>query len=125
MELGGGEKKTGDDIAERLLDFAVRVIKLVNALPKTIVGRHIAGQLVRSGTSCGSNYEESRGAESRADFIHKLGIALKEIKESRFWLKVIYHAKIMKPEQIESLIEECEELAAIIAKSIITAKANK
>jgi four helix bundle protein len=125
MELGGGEKKTGDDIAERLLDFAVRVIKLVNALPKTIVGRHIAGQLVRSGKSCGSNYEESRGAESRADFIHKLGIALKEIKESRFWLKVSYHAKIMKPEQIESLIEECEELAAIIAKSIITAKANK
>jgi len=125
MELDGGEKKTGDDISERLLDFAVRVIKLVNALPKTIVGRHIAGQLVRSGTSCGSNYEESRGAESRADFIHKLGIALKEIKESRFWLKVIYHAKIMKPEQIESLIVECGELAAIIAKSIITAKANK
>jgi len=125
MELDGGEKKTGDDIAERLLDFAVRVIKLVNALPKTIIGRHLAGQLVRSGTSCGSNYEESRGAESRADFIHKLGIALKEIKESRFWLKVIYHAKIMKPEQIESLIAECEELAAIIAKSIITAKANK
>ncbi len=125
MELDAGEKKTGDNIAERLLDFAVRVIKLVNALPKTIVGRHIAGQLVRSGTSCGSNYEESRGAESRADFIHKLGIALKEIKESRFWLKVIYHAKIMKPEQIESLIVECGELAAIIAKSIITAKANK
>jgi len=125
MEFDAGEKKTGDDIAERLLDFAVRIIKLVNALPKTIVGRHIAGQLVRSGTSCGSNYEESRGTESRADFIHKLGIALKEIKESRFWLKVIYHAKIMKPEQIESLIEECEELAAIIAKSIITAKANK
>ncbi len=125
MELDAGEKKTGDDIAERLLDFAVRVIKLVNALPKTIVGRHIAGQLVRSGTSCGSNYEESRGAESRADFIHKLGIAIKEIKESRFWLKVIYHAKIMKPEQIEPLITECEELAAIIAKSIITAKANK
>ena len=125
MQLDGGEKKTGDDIAERLLDFAVRVIKLVNALPKTIVGRHIAGQLVRSGTSCGSNYEEARGAESRADFIHKLGIALKEIKESRFWLKVIYHAKIMKPEQIEPLIAECEELAGIIAKSIITAKANK
>jgi four helix bundle protein len=125
MELDGGEKKTGDDIADRLLEFAVRVIKLVNALPNTIVGRHIAGQLIGSGTSCGSNYEESRGAESRADFIHKLGIALKEIKESRFWLKVIYHAKIMKPEQIESLIEECEELAAIIAKSIITAKANK
>jgi four helix bundle protein len=125
MDLAGDDKRAGDDIAERLLELAVRVIKLVNALPNTIVGRHIAGQLIRSGTSCGSNYEESRGAESRADFIHKLGIALKEIKESRFWLKVIYHANIMKPEQIESLIEECEELAAIIAKSIITAKTNR
>jgi four helix bundle protein len=125
MDSAGGDKRTGDDIAERLLEFAVRVIKLVNALPNTIVARHIAGQLIKSGTSCGSNYEESRGAESRADFIHKLGIALKEIKESRFWLKVIYHAEIMEPEQVESLIEECEELAAIIAKSIITAKSNK
>ncbi len=125
MDLAGGEKKTGDDIAERFLEFAVRVIKLVNALPNTIVGRHIAGQLIGSGTSCGSNYEEARGAESRADFIHKLGIVLKEIKESCFWLKVIYHASILKPEQVESLIAECEELAAIIAKSIITAKANK
>jgi four helix bundle protein len=125
MDLVGSDKRTGDDIAERLLKFAIRIIKLVNALPNTIVARHIAGQLIRSGTSCGSNYEESRGAESRADFIHKLAIVLKEIKESRFWLKLIYHAQIMKSEQIELLIEECEELAAIIAKSIITAKANK
>jgi len=125
MHSGEGKKRAGDDISERLLDFAVRVIKLVNSLPKTIVGRHIASQLIRSGTSCGSNYEESRGAESRADFIHKLGIALKEIKESRFWLKVIFQGKIMKPEQIEPIIAECEELSAIIAKSIITAKANK
>jgi four helix bundle protein len=125
MDLVGSDKRTGDDIAERLLKFAVRIIKLVNALPNTIVARHIAGQLIRSGTSCGSNYEESRGAESRADFIHKLGIVLKEIKESRFWLKVIYHAQIIRSEQIELLIKECEELAAIIAKSIITAKTNK
>ncbi|MBW2357910.1 MAG: four helix bundle protein [Deltaproteobacteria bacterium] len=125
MHSGEGKKRAGDDISQRLLDFAVRVIKLVNALPKTVVGRHIAGQLVRSGTSCGSNYEESRGAESRADFVHKLGIALKEIKESRFWLKVISQSKIMKPEQIESLIAECEELSAIIAESIITAKSKK
>ena len=125
MHSNKGKKRAGDDISERLLNFAVRIIKLVNALPKTVVGRHIAGQLVRSGTSCGSNYEESRGAESRADFIHKLGIALKEIKESRFWLKVIFLSKIMKPEHIEPLIAECEELSAIIAKSIITAKSKK
>jgi four helix bundle protein len=71
MYSGERKKSAGDDISERLLDFAVRVIKLVNVLPKTVVGRHIAGQLVRSGTSCGSNYEEARGAESRADFVHR------------------------------------------------------
>jgi len=125
MHSGERKKSAGDDISERLLDFAVKVIKLVNILPKTVVGRHIAGQLVRSGTSCGSNYEEARGAESRADFIHKLGITLKEIKESRFWLRVISESKILKPEQVESLIAECEELSAIIAKSIITAKSKK
>ncbi len=61
----------GDDIAERLLDFAVRVIRLVEALPKSAVGRHVGGQLVKAGTSGGANYEEARGGESKADFIHK------------------------------------------------------
>ncbi|MFH0774234.1 MAG: four helix bundle protein [bacterium] len=116
------EKKTGDDLAERLLHFTVRVIKLVNALPKTIVERHVGGQLLRSGTSGGSNYEEARGAESRADFIHKLSIVLKELKESRFWMRVIFRAKLLAPDRVEPLIVECEELCAIIAKSIITAK---
>ena len=84
----------GDELAERLLDFAVRIIKLVSSLPKTDIGKHICGQILRSGTSPGSNYEESRGAESRADFIHKLGIVLKELKETRFWLRVIHHSEI-------------------------------
>ncbi|MEW6684870.1 MAG: four helix bundle protein [Candidatus Edwardsbacteria bacterium] len=119
------EKKTGDNIAERLLDFAVSMIKLVDALPRTVVGKHIGGQLLRSGTSPGSNYEEARGAESRADFIHKLGVVLKELKESRFWMKVIYCAKLVSPEHLNPLISECEELCAIITKSIITAKEKK
>ncbi len=85
-----------DRLAERLLDFAARVIKLINLLPKTPVGRYIAGQLMRSGTSPGSNYEEACGAESRADFIHKLGIVLKELKESRFWLRLILRSNLMK-----------------------------
>ena len=116
------EKKTGDDLAGRLLDFAVRAIKLVNALPNTVVGSHIKGQLLRSGTSGGSNYEEARGAESRADFVHKLGIVLKELKESRFWMRVIYRTNLISPECVKPLILECEELCAIIAKSIITTK---
>jgi four helix bundle protein len=115
----------GDDLADRFLDFAVRIIKLVSALPKTIVGKHIGGQITRSGTSPGSNYEESRGAESRADFIHKLGIVLKELKETRFWLQVIRRAEILAPQRVEPLIQECEELCAIIARSIVTAKIRR
>ena len=119
------ENNKGDMLSERLLDFTVKMIKLVNSLPKTIVGRHIGGQILRSGTSPGSNYEEARGAESRADFIHKLGIVLKELKETRFWLKVIYRTKILASQDVESYIKECDELCAVIAKSIITAKAKK
>ena len=114
----------GDDLAGRLLAFTVQIIKLVGELPNTIVGRHIGAQLLRSGTSPGANYEESRGAESRADFVHKLGIVLKELKETRYWLHVIYRTEILS-HRVESLIKECEELCAIIAKSIFTAKSKK
>ena len=119
------KEKSGDNIADRLLEFAVRVIKLVNALPKTAVGKHVGAQLLSSGTSPGANYEEARGAESRADFIHKLGIVLKELKESRFWLRLIHRTEILNPQRVEPMIDECEELIAIIAKSIVTAKSKK
>lgn len=112
-------------VAERLLDFAVRIIKLVNALPKTAIGKHISGQLLRAGTSPGSNYEEACGAKSKADFIHKLGIALKELRESRFWLRLIHRSQIIKPKLVGSLLNENEELCNIIAKSILTAKNKK
>ncbi len=115
----------GDDLAERLLNFAIRIIKLVNTMPKTAIGKHIGGQLVRCGTSPGANYEEACGAESRSDFVHKLGIVLKELKESRFWLRVIHRTELITPKKIEPLIKEDEELCAIIAKSIITAKRKK
>ncbi len=125
MTENKNDKNKGDMLSERLLDFTVQIIKLVNSLPKTDVGRHIGGQILRSGTSPGSNYEEARGAESRADFIHKLGVVLKELKETRFWLKVIYRTKILEPQDVESYIKECDELCAVIAKSIVTAKAKK
>jgi four helix bundle protein len=115
----------GDELAERLLDFTVRIIKLVSSLPNTVIGKHVGRQILRSGTSPGSNYEESRGAESRADFIYKLGIVLKELKETRFWLRVIHRSEIMSPQLVEPLIHECEELCAIIAKSVVTAKTKK
>ena len=120
-----GKKRKDEELAERLLDFAVRIIKLCGELPKTTVGNHIRAQLIKCGTSPGANYEEARGAESTADFLHKLGIVLKELKESRFWLNVILKASLLRPDKVVLLRDECEELIAIIAKSIFTAKKSK
>ncbi|MCK4255663.1 four helix bundle protein [candidate division WOR-3 bacterium] len=116
------KRRRGEDIEGPLLDFAIRIIKLVNSLPKTVVGKHVGGQLTRAGTSAGSNYGEACGAESKADFVHKLGVVLKELKESRFWLNLIHRTELIKPQWVKPLLQECEELCAIIAKSIITAK---
>jgi four helix bundle protein len=82
------------------------------------------GQLVRSGTSAPPNYDEGCAGESRADFIHKLSIALKELRESRGWLRFTIKAELLKPRRITALVDECEQLCKIIAQSIITAKAN-
>lgn len=125
MEKAKNSRKGGEELADRLLDFAAQIVKLVNMLPKTVVGKHIGGQLLRSGTSPGSNYEEACGAESRADFIHKLGIVLKETKESRFWLKLIQRTRLLSSEHVEPIIQECNELCAIIAKSILTARKSR
>ena len=117
--------KTGNDLAERLIQFAVRIIKITKKLDSSYAAKHIGEQLLRSGTSPGANYEEARGAESRKDFIHKMGIVLKELKESRYWLKLLNKSDIITGQDIESLSSECEELCAIIAKSIMTAKSKK
>ena len=120
-----GKKRKDEELAERLLEFAVRIIKLCGELPKNSVGNHIRGQLIKCGTSPGANYEEARGAESTADFLHKLGVVLKELKESRFWLNVILKASLLRPDKVGPLRDECEELIAIIAKSIFTARKSK
>lgn len=118
--MSDGDKAT--EIEERLIDFAVRVIKLADALPKTPVGKHIAGQLLRSGTSPAPNYAEARGAESNADFVHKLKIALKELNESSVWLRMICRAELMKVELLEDLIDENQQLCRILNASVKTAK---
>ena len=115
----------GNQLSDRILDFIVNVIKIVDALPKTIAGRHIGGQLVSSGTSCGANYEEGCGAESRSDFVHKMSIILKELKESRFWLRLIDRTQMISSKNIHPVIDECEQLCAIIGKSVSTAKKRK
>jgi four helix bundle protein len=114
----------GDDLAERLLEFAVRVLRVVNALPKTVVGRHVGGQLARAGTATGSHYEEARGAESRADFVHKLGMAWKELRESGYWLRLTQKAQLVRPALLDGLLREFGELNAILMQSITTAKKN-
>lgn len=109
---------------DRFLEFAVRVGTVVDALPDSKLGRHMASQLVRSGTSPAPNYSEACAAESRADFIHKLGIVLKELREPRIWLKIAIRSKSLPDKKLPPLIQECSELMNITAKSIVTAKSN-
>ncbi|MBU0728658.1 MAG: four helix bundle protein [Proteobacteria bacterium] len=113
------------DLEERLIDFAVRIIRTAESLPKNRVGNHIAGQLIRSGTSPAANYGEAQSAESRSDFIHKMKIALKELRETRIWLLMIVRANLIKPvSKIEDLLNENNQLISIFVVSITTARQN-
>lgn len=112
-------------LADRLLDFAVRVGKVVDALPKRRLANHAANQLVRCGTAPGSHYEEACGAESRSDFIHKLRLALKELRESSYWLRVITRSELLPLSKLMKITDECEQLCNIIGKSIATANQNR
>lgn len=117
--------KRGYDLQERLIAYAVRVVKLVGTLPKTETGRHIAAQLLRSGTSPAANHAESQSAESRHDFVHKLKIALKELRESGVWLQIIIRSELLaSPDRLTPLLEETDALCAILHKSIETARRN-
>ncbi len=106
-----------------MIDFAIRIIRIAESLPKTKVGNHIAGQLIRCGTSPAPNYGEAQSAESRADFIHKMKVCLKELRETKIWLLMIIRAKLVKPaSKLEPLIDENNELISIFVSSIKTAK---
>ena len=114
------------DLEDRLIDLAVRIIKIADSLPKNKVGKHIAGQLIRSGTSPAANYAEAQGAESRADFIHKIKLGLKELRETNVWLRIIIRAELIKPvTKLEPLMDENNQLISIFVKSVKTAKSNK
>jgi four helix bundle protein len=114
------------DLEERLVNFAVLIIRLVENLPSTLAGKHIASQLIRSGTSPAPNYGEAQSAESRADFIHKLKISLKELRETKVWLHIIIKAQLIKqPVLIETLIEENNQLISIFVSSIRTARSRE
>jgi len=119
------KKRKDEELADRLLEFSVKIINLCSRLPNNVVGNHVRSQILGSGTSPGANYEEARGAESKADFIHKLGIVFKELKESRYWLKVILKVPLTDTANVYPILNECEELIAIIGKSIFTARKSK
>ncbi len=109
---------------ERLVDFAVTVIDISEGLPKTFAGNHLAGQLVRSGTAPSLNYGEARAAESRNDFIHKMKVSLKELRETINCLKIIKKKNWYAGERLEPALDENNQLISIFVKSIETAKKN-
>jgi len=113
------KEKKKFDLEDRLIDFAVRVITTAESLPKSKAGNHIAGQLIRSGTSPAPNYGEAQSAESRADFIHKMKLSLKERRETLVWLKMIKRAKFIEPSlKIEPLLDENNQLISIFCKQL-------
>ena len=113
---------TPDELSERLLDFAARAGKGVDALPDTRLGRNIAGQLVRCGTSPAPNYEEACAAESKKDFVHKVMIALKQLRESRCWIRLIIKTDLLSKIQMANILDECTQLCNILGKSVVTAR---
>jgi four helix bundle protein len=119
----GNEKQY--DLQARLIDYAVRIIKLSESLPETRAGKHVSSQILRSGTSPGPNHGEAQSAESYADFVHKLKISLKELRETETWLNIITKAQMLKSASLlEPLLKETDELIAILYTSIETAKKN-
>ena len=115
------KKMTPQELEDRLIDFAVAIVDVVEALPNNRAGNHVAGQLVRSGTSPAPNYGEARSAESRKDFIHKMKISLKELRETMIWLKIISRKRLVEGEVVDAAISECDELVSIFVSSTRTA----
>jgi four helix bundle protein len=121
----GARRDRRYDLEDRLLDFAVSVVELTESLPNTRAGNHIAGQLLRCGTSPLSNHGEVEAAESRKDFLHKLRICLKELRETKRWLRLVGRLKRLgEPAHLSVCLDEIEELIRIFAASVRTAEKN-
>ena len=114
-----------EELKGRTKQFALRVIRLIEALPRTQTGRVVGNQLLRSATSVAANYRAVCRARSQADFVHKLGIVEEEADESLFWLELVVEANLMPASRVDDLIREADELTAIIVASRKTAKSRK
>ena len=117
-------RKNGAELQNRLINFAVAIVTFCSQLPQNDAGRHISGQLVRSGTAASPHYAEARSAESARDFLHKLRIALKELNESQVCLEIIERRQLIPAEELDGLRAEYGELCRILGSSVRTVKAN-
>ncbi len=120
-----GREPRSFDLEDRLINFAVRITKVVEALPDTKVGNHVGGQLLRSGTSPAFHYGEVEGAESRNDFVHKMKVCLKELRETRIALLIVERRALLPVRKVASILVECEELVRIFRSGISTAERNR
>ena len=116
------DSMTPERLENRLVDFAVRIGEVADALPDTRLGNHIAGQIVRSGTSPAPNYAEGCAAESRRDFAHKLSISLKELRETKTWLRIVRKADLLPAQRLRAITDEADQLCAILSRSIHTSQ---
>ena len=116
------EKKTPQDIKERTFEFSLRIINLVQHLPENTIGRTLGKQVLRSGTSVGANVEEAESAYTKDDFIYKMNISLKEARETHYWLRLIMKSKLVKPNRLESITTESEELKKILGAIVSKAR---
>jgi four helix bundle protein len=125
--MNGMDKKARKfDLEERLINFAIHLMEIPEALPNTRAGNHIAGQLIHCGTSPAPNYAEAQSAESRNDFIHKIKIVLKELREARVWLVLIHRRGLLRQQdKLPAALAECNELISIFVASISTARQNR
>ena len=124
--MGGEMKRQKYDLEERLLEYSVRIIKIVEQIQKTKPGNHVAGQLLRSGTSPYPNHGEAQAAESPKDFVHKLRISLKELRETQRWLTLVQRVPLVEqPERLNEISQETEELIKIFVTSIKTAEKKR
>ncbi len=124
-DLNPNPQTRADELEERLITFAVRIVKLSARLPRTPAGKHIAGQILRAGTAPAPNYGEARGAESPADFVHKLRIVLKELNETSIWLRIIERSRLLGPQLLSNIMHESKDLCKIFTWSLKTARAGK
>ena len=113
-----------DQFEERLIEFAARIVRLAGHLSRNFQGKHIATQMLRSGTAAAPNYAEARGAESRADFIHKMSIVEKELNETSVWIRMVAKSSLVSPEFLVDILAENKELCRMTSASIRTARAR-